>query len=245
VVLLVFVFPSFLLAQSNETSEIFELQDFLGRTWRNESVRFPASRAQLASARADLPLNQKRVLYQIVEGPAGVPPAIEFLTDLDPFEKRTYHFARDAGYAAVATDLEVEETSETIRLVNSRIGISIRKKLVERQGPIEMRGAPRVPSSYSVSLVVRGPVFAEITCDIKFADARSWQLRLRIKANEPVVLVDEKSSLNDSTSFQLLLSPQFSPDSLFYRFGKASSAGDEGKLATWKIPTKGILATKL
>jgi hypothetical protein len=249
--LLVSAFPSFLLAQSNEASEVFELQDFLGRTWRNESVVFAASAAQLASARAELPLigpNQKPVLYQIVEGSAGAPPAIEFLADLDPFEKRAYHFARAGGHAAVATDLKIEETAETIRLVNSRIGISIRKKLGEGQGPIEGIRLPsghwignsrlleRVPSSYSVSLVARGPVFAEIICDIKFAEARSWQLRLRIQANEPVVLVDEKFSLNDSTSFQLLLSPQFSPDGLFYRLGKAGP-GSEGKLATWKIPT--------
>ena len=211
--LLVSAFPSFLLAQSNEASEVFELQDFLGRTWRNESVVFAASAAQLASARAELPLigpNQKPVLYQIVEGSTGAPPAIEFLADLDPFEKRAYHFARAGGHAAVATDLKIEETAETIRLVNSRIGISIRKKLVEGLGPIEgirlpsgqwignsrLLGAPLVPSSYSVSLVARGPVFAEIICDIRFAEARSWQLRLRIQANEPVVLVDEKFSLN-------------------------------------------------
>src|SRR5262249_16386951 len=98
-------------------------------------------------------------------------------------------------------------------------------------------GPPSIPSSYSASVVARGPVFAEIICELKFAEARSWQLRLRIQANEPVVLVGEKFSLNDSTSFQLLLSQQFSPDGLFYRLGKASSAGGEGKLATWKIPT--------
>jgi hypothetical protein len=250
--LLVFAFPSYLLAQSNEASEVFELQDFLGRTWRNESVGFTASWAQLTSARAGLPLigpDQKPVLYQIVQGSGGAPPAIEFLADLEPFEKRAYHFARATGHAAAATDLKIEETSDAIRLINSRIGISIRKKLAAGQGPIEsirlasghwignslLHGAPPV-LSYSVSLVARGPVFAEITCDIKFVDARSWQLRLRINANEPVVLVNEKFSLNDSTSFQLMLSPQFSPDGLFYRFGKASSADGEGKLATWKIP---------
>ena len=111
--LLVFAFPSFLLAQSNEASEVFELQDFLGRTWRNESVSFAASTAQLASARAGLPLigpDQKPVLYQIVEGSAGAPPAIEFLADLDPFEKRAYHFARASRHAAAATDLKIEET---------------------------------------------------------------------------------------------------------------------------------------
>ena len=240
-----------LLAQSDETNDVFTLQDFLGRTWRNENVRFAASTAQLASARLGLPLigpDQKPVLYQIVESSAGASPAIEFLADLDPFEKRAYRFDRN-GHAATATDLKVEETSDTIRLINSRIGISIRKKLIQGQGPIEsvrlasgqwignslLLGAPPV-LSYSVTLVARGPVFAEIDCDLKLTETHSWRMRLRIQANEPVVLVNEKFSLNDSTSFQLLLSPQFSPDDLFYRFGKASSAGSEGKLATWKIP---------
>ncbi len=251
--LIVFAFPSFLLAQSTETSEVFTLQDFLGRTWRNESVRFAASTAQLASARLGLPLigpDQKPVPYQIVEGSVGASPAIEFLADLDPLEKRAYHFVRASGPAAVATDLRIEETSGTIRLINSRIGISIRKRLIEGQGPIEsvrlasgqwigkslLRGAPSI-LSYSVSLGARGPVFAEVICDMRLAEGGFWQLRLRIQANEPVVLVNEQFAVNDSTSFQLLLSPQFSPDSLFYRFGKASSAGAEGKLATWKIPT--------
>jgi hypothetical protein len=249
-----FVFASVhpLLAQSDGTNDVFTLQDFLGRTWRNEVVRFAVSTAQLASARLGLPLigsNQIPVPYQIVEDSAGASPAIEFLADLDPFEKRTYHFDR-AGPAPVAGDLKVEETANTIRLINSRIGISIRKKLIEGQGPIEgirlasgqwignslLLGAPRV-LSYRVSLVARGPVFAEIICDIKLTETHSWQMRLRIQANEPVVLVNEKFSLNDSTSFQLLLSPQFSPDGLFYRFGKAAAAGHEGKLATWNIPT--------
>jgi hypothetical protein len=252
VFLLVFACPCFLLAQSNEGSEAFTLQDFLGRTWQNESVRFAASTAQLASARSGLPLigsDRKPVLYQIVDGSADAPPAIEFLADLNPFEKRTYHFDHMSN-AATATDLKVEETPDTIRLINSRIGISIRKKLSEGQGPIEgvrlgsgrwignslLLGAPPI-SSYSASLVARGPVFAEIVCDIKLTEARSWQMRLRIQADDPVVLVNEKFSLNDSTSFQLLLSPQFSPNGLFYRFGKASSEGHEGRLATWAIPT--------
>jgi len=247
------VFPSLLLAQSKEDSEAFELQDFLGRMWRNESVSFAASKSQLASARGDLPLvgsDQRPVLYQIVEGNADAPAAIEFLTDLDPFEKRAYHFAPASRHPAPTTDLKIEETPEAIRLFNSRIGISIRKRLGEGQGPIEsvrlasghwignslLLGASPI-LSYNVRLAARGPVFAEIICDINFEKARSWQLRLRIQANEPVVVVDEKFSLNDSTSFQLLLSLQFSPDGLFYRLGKASSAGSEGKLATWKIPT--------
>lgn len=239
--------------QSSDTSEAFSLQDFLGRAWRNESVRFAASATQLNNARAGLPLvgpDQKSVLYQIVPDAAGTPSAIEFLADLEPFEKRFYRFTGAPGVKPAVTDLKIEETPDLIRLTNNRIGISIRKKLIGGEGPLEsirlasgqwignslLVGAPSVVS-YTVNVTARGPEFEEVVCDINFDDARSWQLRLRLQANEPVVLVDEEFLLNDATSFQLLLSPHFSPDSLFYRFGKAVNSAAEGKLATWKIPT--------
>jgi len=85
-------------------SEAFVLRDFIGRIWRNESVRFPASAAQFQSAQAGLPLvgpDGKPTLYQVV---SGKPASIEFLADLDPFERRDYRFAATAEPAA-ATDL--------------------------------------------------------------------------------------------------------------------------------------------
>lgn len=234
---------------SDPDSGAFVLQDYIGRTWRNESVRFTASAAQLQSARAGLPLagpDGKPVVYQVVP---GAPASIEFLADLDPFERRPYRFAATAVKTA-ATDLTIEETPDLIRIGNSRVGVALRKKLRGSEGPIDgirlasgrwvgnslLLGAPPV-QSYSVTVTARGPVIAEVICDIGFGGGRIWKLRFRLQAYEPALLADETFALGDGSAFQLLLSPNFSPDALFYRYGKAAADGREGKLASWKIPT--------
>ena len=232
----------------------FVVRDFLGRTWRNEAIRFTASTTQLASARAGLPLvgpDNKPVLYQIVPDAGGSPAAIEFLANLDAFEEKSYRFANDPGYLPASTDLNVDETEKFVRLSNNRTGISVRKKLAMGEGPIEgirltsgqwvgnsLLVTRKQVLSYNIEVIARGPVYAEILCDITFGNAQFWRLRLRLMANEPVILVDEEFSRDDDASFQLLLSPRFSPDRLYYRYGKGHLANREGKLATWRIPSR-------
>ena len=231
----------------------FRLKDFIGRTWRNESVRFPLMAAQLDDARRGAPLvgpDDKAVPYQIVPGSDGTPPSLTFLADLNPFESRAYRFADGHQQQTPSSNIGIQETPSAILLTNSRIGIAIRKTLAAGQGPIEairlgsgqwvggssLAGAPPV-ASYSAELAARGPVFAEVVCRIRFAGGRTWQMALRLQANEPVVLVSERSSVADAAEFQLQLSPGFSPRHLYYRFGKDSgSQGHEGKLSTWTVP---------
>src|SRR5688500_9624216 len=89
------LFASPVLPAESQSAADFVLRDFLGRQWRNESVRFPLSAAQLKSAQAGLALkgpDDQPVLYQIVPGEPGSPSALELLTDLDPYETRSYRF---------------------------------------------------------------------------------------------------------------------------------------------------------
>ncbi len=230
-------------------SDAFVLRDFIGRTWRNESVRFPASAAQLQSAQAGLPLvgpDGKPTLYQVVP---GRPASIEFLADLDPLERRDYRFAATTEPAAV-TDLAIEETPDLIRLSNSRVGIALRTTLRDGEGPIAgirlasgrwvgnslLFDAPPV-QSYRVEVTARGPAFVEVVCDVGFGGARNWRLRFRLQSHEPAVLADETFALDDGSVFKLLLSPNFMPDALLYRTGKSVAGGREGKLDSWTIPT--------
>ena len=227
------------------SQDAFVLQDFLGRTWRNELVEFPLSKAQQASAAKGLELvgpDGKAVACQIVPGSARNQPAqIAFLADLDPFETRAYRFTNSA--AKPTTDLELEETTDLIRVANRLTGISIRKKLADRDGPIEaMRlasgawvGGSQIVStqqvaSYSATIVARGPVFCEVLCRADFGAQRVWELRVRVQANEPVVLLEETYALGDISAFLLDLSRGLSPDHVFYRDGVRLA-----KCAAWKL----------
>src|ERR1051325_2502247 len=223
----------------------FMLQDFLGRTWRNEFVEFPLSESQQKAAAAGQTLvgaEGKPVLYQVVPSGSKQPPGrIAFLADLDPFETRAYRFADSA--IKPQTDLKIEETDKLIRISNNLVGISIRKKLAESDGPIEairlqsgtwVGGSQIIGTqkmkSYSAEVVARGPVFCEVVCRAGLGEQRAWELRFRVQANEPVVLVEEKYSLGATSAFTLNLSRDFSPDHVLYRDGVHL-----GKTATWKI----------
>jgi hypothetical protein len=227
----------------------FVLRDFLGREWRNESVRFPLSAAQLKHAQASAALvgpGRRAVAYQVVAGEGGAPGALEFLADLDPYETRSYRFAESR--APASGDLKVEETGDVIRLENSRVGISIRTRLVPGQGPIEafrmpsgrwvgdsvLKAAPSV-RAYSAKLVVKGPVFAEILCRFEFSNGGRWDVRLRLQAHEPVVLVDESFSAGEGTTLTLKLNRGLGANRLLYRRG----SGEVGRLATADINAPG------
>ena len=227
----------------------FEVRDFLGRTWRNESVRFPLTAEQLKSVRAGRALlgpDMKAATYQLVPGVAASAPLIEVLTDLQPYEARSYRFA--ASTAPQTTDITVDDKSKLIVLANSRIAISIRKQLERGEGPI---AGIRLPSgnfagdslvrtdggfkSYSAKVVARGPVFSEVVCLVEFANGGQWQMRLRVQAFDPVILVDESFSSGDTSAFVFVLNRRYAPTHLFYRQGK----GTVGRLATWEFKSEG------
>jgi hypothetical protein len=208
----------------------FVLTDYLNRAWSNECVEFPLSPAQAAEIAAGKALagpDGQPVPFQVV---TGAPARVAFLSDLAPFETRAYRFTNDTP--SVQTDLVVEETSDRLRLLNGQIGISIRKTLQAGQGPIEkMRlksgrwvGASRLDlaaTGYTVQVVSQGPVFAEAVCRAEFGGESRWELRLRLNAREPVVLVDETMTLGvKSGVFSMSLSDDFAPDKVFYRDGK-------------------------
>jgi hypothetical protein len=231
--------------------EGFALRDELGRVWRNDAVRFAISSAQLAQANAGHALvgpNGKPVIYQILPAAGGSPPRIAFAADLDPYETRVYRF--DPSQSAPATDILVTETDREIRIVNGRTGIAIRKHLAGSQGPIAgvrlnsgtWAGDSRLPdgpavSGYRATVLSRGPLIARVACAVAFANGGTWQIEFQLQAHEPVVLVNEKFRVPGGTSFDVSLSRHFSPDTLYYRFGKGMDVQHRvGRLARWPLP---------
>jgi hypothetical protein len=229
----------------------FALEDFLGRIWRNERVEFPLSTADLKKAQVDWALvgpDDKPTLYQVMFD--GGAPRLHFLADLDPFEKRQYRFVEWSSRGRPSNDLAIEGADDEWRLANNKVGISVRRHLKDGQGPLakirlasgawigdSRLAASRKLTSYRCEMLARGPVFADLLCEATYDDARRWRLRLRLQADEPVVLIDETFSLMDDSAFTLMLSPDFAPDRLFYRLGSGTDAANRvGKLAYWAIP---------
>ena len=229
----------------------FRIEDFLGRSWRNESVRFDLSPEQAAHVVAGHPLlgsGRKPVAYQVIPGRDGKPGAIEFLLDLDPFQARGFQFSD--GAARAATDLAVEETPELIRLTNGHTGIAIARQLADGNGPVaavrlnsgrwvagSSFSAPGAGAQYSAEVTARGPVFAEAICRIGVGEGKEWEIRFRIEAGEPVVVVHEKFGLGKGAAWTVSLGRDFGPDHLLYRYGKGlpGNANAVGRYNRWKI----------
>jgi len=241
--------PQSVVAAKGADRADFRIEDFLGRTWRNESVRFDLTRRQARLARAGRALlgpGGRPLPYQLV--PRGRRGAIEFLVDLDPFEVRTYRFAE--GEHTPKTDLVVEETDEWIRLYNSRSGVAIPRRLTGGRGPIaavrlssgRWVGGSRVEmvdeaAECSVEVGARGPVLAEAICRVRRDEDREWEVRFRLEADEPVLTVDEKFSLGNGAGWTVLLGQDFTPDHVLYRYGKGlpGRANAVGRYHSWKI----------
>ena len=229
----------------------FRIEDFLGRSWRNESVRFDLSPEQAAHVAAGHPLlgpGRKPVTYQIIPGRDGKPEVIEFLLDLDPFQARSFQFRE--GTARAATDLAVEETPELIRLTNGRTGIAIARQLADGKGPlvaIRLNSGRWVAGSrfdpgdrdvrYSTEVTARGPVFAEATCRVGLGEGQEWEIRFRLEAGEPVVVVHERYDLGKGTAWTVSLGRGFGPDHVLYRYGKGlpGNANAVGRYNRWRI----------
>ncbi len=227
----------------------FTLRDFIGRDWRNECVTFPLTADQLRQAQLGLSLtgpDGKAIPYQVAAGAGQQPATISFLTDLNAYETRVFRFTTE--HAQTATDLRIVETPADIRLTNSLSGITIAKALANGAGPIagirlksgKWVGASTLTSdtpltAYTAEVTARGPAFVEVVCRATFNAKQTWELRVRLQANEPVVLVDETFTALTKADFTLSLSPNFAPDTLFYRYGKGMPDGNIGKMATWKI----------
>jgi len=132
------------------------------------------------------------------------------------------------------SDLKIEDKPETLVLSNNHTGIALRKRLGNGQGPIDgvrvnsgtWIGTSRFElegqiSVYAVEVTANGPVFAEAICRMKFGSDASWDFTVRIYANEPVVLIDERFNVSSSKTRHIIdLGRNFAPDTLINRRGK-------------------------
>ncbi len=229
------------------------IRDYLNRDWRNEAVHydlefekgaFPQAALSLVNGRGKSAPTQLESVTLFEDGSLKS-ATLWFQASVGPFATETW--ALKAGKAEVKAPLTlVRESRGEIMLTNRQVGIALRKRLNRGQGPIArirlssgrwIGGSslvlPNVPRDYQVEVLSRGPVFAELRCSVQLSKSSVWELRLRLQANEPVILVEEKGSIDkkSSSSFALNLSDKFAPHSLLYRTGK----GRLGRNKTWTI----------
>jgi hypothetical protein len=213
------------------------LREQLGYTWSNECVTFPLNETQFRVAKQGAALlggDRRAIAYQIAE--SGTTARISFQVDLAPYQTLSYGFSGTAGKPS--TDMEVVESAETIRIVNRRIGIELRRKLQPGQGPIArlrlgsglwtgdstLDGGGAV-TDYRADVTAKGPIYAEAVCLVTFVDGGSWSLRFRVERAEPVVLVEEQFDAPTGGMFRVVLGDKtFQPTHLLHRNADVTSS---------------------
>ena len=233
------------MAPGPDKAEAYTLQDFVNRNWQNEFVSFPLSSyaaGQVRAKRALVDPAGRPTPYQVME--AGSAKRIAFMANVPPFATAAFQFTNLP--AAAATDIAVEETADTIRLVNGKTGVAIAKALKPGQAPLQgirlksgqwtgasSFSANLVPTGYSARVTARGPVFAEAVARATFASNQTWEIRFRLQSGEPVVLIEEEMALQDKAgTVAVTLDTAFKPDTLLSRWGK----GTLGKNAAYPVP---------
>ena len=200
------------LLQAAAPVQTFQLTEYLGQSWTNELVFFPATCAgRLLNAEG------KEVPVQFAAG------NIAFQANLPAFSQQTYRL--ESGTSVRASDVEVDQGTASIHIVNSLTGLEIpTAQGAYTNGPfLKMKlrtgkwigGSRLVGNSaiegYEAKVIAAGPVYAEVECSYRFAGGKRWQVNFRVMAHEPVVLINESCHGPDGGTWQVLLSPGFSP----------------------------------
>lgn len=203
------------------------LSDYFHHNWHNELVTYPVDAKTAANKNLTLlGTTGTPQAYQWLKN--GAQTKIAFLADVPVDGTSSYRLA--AGAPQSETDLKVEETPDSLRLYNDQTGVAIRKVLGDGEGPIAaMRlasgkwvgGSQRLNTpplqDYQVTVTERGPVLCEVLCEAKFEGGKTWRMRFRLLAHEPVVTVNEASSVGVGASWHLRLDNDFFPTHLFHR----------------------------
>lgn len=229
------------------------IRDYLNRDWQNETVHydlafekgaFPQGTLSLLNSQGQSVPTQLEPVTLFEDGSLDS-ATLWFQASVGPFTTETWTLKAGTVPLTPSPAL-VKESDDEIMLTNRHVGIAIRKRLETGEGPIarirltsgEWIGGssldlPSAPSEYKAEVISRGPVFAEVRSFLKWRNSSLWEMRLRLQANEPVVLVKEEGVIGrkSKTSFSLNLSDNFAPRSLLFRTGK----GRIGRNKTWTI----------
>ena len=220
----------------------FLLREHLGRDWRHERVTFPLDARLLRRAKGGdelLAADGRSIPYQWMPAEGEAEPRIAFQVDLPSYGELRLSFANRPA-PAMTSDLRVEETPAGITVVNSRIGVRLRRQLATGEGPIAgvrldsgqwTAGSRFIDSRSTVSkseltVKARGPVCVVVESRHQFADGGEWRLEFRIESGEPVIVVNEYFDIPGGGRFSLPLGgEQFRPTHMFHRNADVTNIG--------------------
>ena len=197
----------------------FTLQDHLRREWRNELVFFSVPDNVYGQRDAVLmgPEGKARPHQWVPsEVAASGKKSVAFFASIPELGTSTYRLVR--GKPSQTTDLKVQQKKDTVSLENAKVGITLGGPRMVESGPIasvRLPGrqavlggqlvVPELADNVKLSVIASGPVFAEALVRYEFPDDQFWQLRFRLPAGEPVILVDDEFSLSDMARYVLRL----------------------------------------
>lgn len=213
------------------TLAAFSLRDALRRDWQHELVVFPVAEALFG--REDVTLvgpDDKPLALQWVpaeQAPTGK-KSIAFFAAVPTFGESRYRLV--PGQPLRSSDLRVAEGNGAATLENRTTGVQLGGAAALTAGPIAGVRLPSgrwvgggqltatlKPTRCAVQLLARGPVFADVLVTYEFPEFRFWRLKVRVLADEPVVLVDEEFDLPEGTAYQFRLADRWNPGEMFYR----------------------------
>jgi hypothetical protein len=214
-----------------QASSDYRLHDCLGQRWTGELISFPVSFVsgtcrQLSVVTAD----GEPVAFQVSENSiqrhadgsiAGA--QVHVKTDLAPFQTIVFRAlddreARNTIPAKLTTDLRVSEDKETVKLETGPVGV--RMPLGEFTAPnaipapyqgfklapgrwtgqSTLYGSPP-PQGLSARVLERGPLFAEVLLTYNYPGDRTYMLRCRVIAGEPVAIFHESMDIESGSKY--------------------------------------------
>ena len=218
-------------AHAARTVAAFTVRDHLKHAWQHELVFFPVDGA--VYGRGDLALlgpDEKPLPHQWVpatQSPAGK-DSIAFLASAGEWGISTYKLV--PGSPLKTTDLAITASGDAARLENHLTGIRLGGPEAGRQGPIaavRLRSgrwvgggklkSPLAARHCSVQVLCQGPIYADALVTYEFPAPGAWQLRFRLVADEPVILVSETFALPEGSSYALYLGKGWDPQTMFHR----------------------------
>ena len=228
------VFASLPAFSAGDTMQTFTLQDDIGQAWSHDLVFFPL----------DHPLTAQEQQVMALLGPDGAEQPfqlstdgaamkIAFQADLPAYGTSSYRLVRETPKAG-PSPFQIDRTAESIRVSNGITGIEVPTAAGHYQdGPLlalRMKSGAWIGGSrlttkraiegYEATVTAEGPVYVDLECRYRFAGEKSWTLKLRVLAGEPVALIRETFNLDDDSRWEFLASQHFAPTHVFMRVGE-------------------------
>lgn len=203
---------------TNAETPVFNLTDYLGRSWSNESVEYTLDQAHYReiTGKKLVDASGKETLFQVDEQ-LGL---IRFLADLQSFSTNSYSFVNTPP--SLPTDLAIRQTAEYVEISNSRAGIRIARNLTGRNTPLlawklasgswvgktEFLGEQSIVN-YELTITEQGPVIVQISCAIQFSNNDTWNISFSLQAFDPAIKVHETFSCNKKREFRFIFNDNF------------------------------------